>query len=311
MTARVRGFQSALMLAWSLALTSLTMVFGGVTLYPFRRGAGPIIYWLSVLGCTAIFALLKIYMFAATFLGVSLCVGLFAELELKGFRLLKAGTFAVLGSSMILGASFGLWTQVDPQGWYPKIQSEATKIAQQVGVFSKLPEGEPKTTEQSEALEMFESVLAQMPSAIVIMLMLVLMMTLLFEQPITKWMRLPKIPGRDLKQIHLPDFLVWALALALLFSFVDLKIGIGKQIAVNLLNVFVFLYFLQGMAVVSKAYEVFKVGVFWQILMNFIIIIQLFLFVVILGVSDYWINYRGRLVKFKLKQEGNNGRDDE
>jgi hypothetical protein len=68
-------------------------------------------------------------------------------------------------------------------------------------------------------------------------------------------------------------------------------------VGVNVLNVFVVLYFFQGMAIVFKAFDVFRVGALWRVLISFVLIFQLAILVAVVGVADYWLEIRNRLAR--------------
>ncbi len=67
------------------------------------------------------------------------------------------------------------------------------------------------------------------------------------------------------------------------------------MVAVNGLNVILVLYFFQGLAVVMRAFEVLRVTGYWKFVLLVIIIMQLFLCISVLGIIDYWANFRERI----------------
>ncbi len=70
-----------------------------------------------------------------------------------------------------------------------------------------------------------------------------------------------------------------------------------KIIGTIVLIVIVVLYFFQGMAVIFKAFDVFAVGPIWRLFIGFVLTFQLAIVVAVLGVADYWLDFRDRLTR--------------
>jgi hypothetical protein len=143
-----------------------------------------------------------------------------------------------------------------------------------------------------------ETLLMQAPSGVVIFFIVSLFVAVVLEDRMRLWMRLPAGQNHHLSWFRLPDAYVWPLIVALYFAFTRASWPAWpwlQPVSLNILNVLVVLYFFQGLAVIVKAFELLRVAAFWQILFFALILPQMVLFVSVLGLMDYWLNFRVRL----------------
>jgi uncharacterized protein YybS (DUF2232 family) len=113
------------------------------------------------------------------------------------------------------------------------------------------------------------------------------------------------LPGRrfdvssseELTLFRVPDPVLWFAMVAILGAFVKHGRPWLEVISLNALNVLAVLYFFQGLAVIASAFRVFKIGPFWQVLWYFVLVVQLFLMVSLLGFVDFWLEFRERLTR--------------
>lgn len=109
--------------------------------------------------------------------------------------------------------------------------------------------------------------------------------------------------GRERHNFHsllnfeLPDACVWLALFAIGGAQIQHNSELIKIVALNLLNVMICLYFLQGLAVMFSFFKTFRFGPVWQVLWLFVFVFQLFLFVAIIGFIDYWLDIRKRIYK--------------
>ncbi len=222
---------------------------------------------------------------ACTFAAVVLVVGLYTEIEAWGANRGAAALGSMVALVAAVGTGFGAWCRslkISPLTWISKwVEPMVVKMK-----------------EVYPALEVDVDVLvSQTPSALVIMGLLVLAIAVLSEQT---WLRFAD--SRVAATSKWTDFKVWdvgiyALMLALLAALTRHEIKLVSVIGVNALNVLVLLYFFQGMAIVFKAFDTFSVGVFWRVLVSFVLIFQLAILVAVVGVADYWLEIRNRLAR--------------
>ncbi|MBO9668271.1 MAG: DUF2232 domain-containing protein, partial [Bdellovibrio sp.] len=77
----------------------------------------------------------------------------------------------------------------------------------------------------------------------------------------------------------------------------------GKAIAilaVNIVNVALVLYFFQGLAVLEVLLNSMRAGTFTRVLVYIILVGQLVLILSIVGLIDYWLDFRGRIRRMSV-----------
>jgi hypothetical protein len=125
---------------------------------------------------------------------------------------------------------------------------------------------------------------------------------LIFERRVFSWLNLPreKVASQlKLLEYRLPDYFIWVAMTAFLLTMVSFG---GKAIAilaVNILNVAIVLYFFQGLAVLEVFLNSVKAGMFSRVLTYIILVGQLMFVLSIIGLVDYWVDFRGRLRRIK------------
>lgn len=158
------------------------------------------------------------------------------------------------------------------------------------------------------AVKLDPEILAQqIPSAVVIVLLLALGVGFIFERRVFSWLNLPRertASQLKLLEYRVPDYVIWVAMTAFLLTMVSFG---GKAIAilaVNIVNVAIVLYFFQGLAVLEVFLNSMRAGVFTRVLMYIILVGQLLLVLSIIGLIDYWVDFRGRIKK--MTTAGNN-----
>lgn len=283
--------RSTILMAWSLLLTALTLVLGGPALKILRNEQGKLAYWLCtlVVGCGLV--LLKWHFFACSFLSLALLIGIYSDLEEKKLEVLPAGFFSVLITTLAIGGALAMWIYRTGSGWLSVLETKTSDLFSQVQTMAGVT-FDPK------------ALLVQMPSAIVIILALSLFLAVVMDRK-----RVPK-PGRErLTAFRLPDFTVWIFILSLLAAFIHTDKTWIRAVGSNVFNVMLVVYFFQGLAVIFRTYEVLKVGLFWQVIMTALFVVQLFPAVSFIGLVDYWMDFRGRLNKSQKQTSQINSRE--
>ncbi len=224
------------------------------------------------------------------YLAVSVLIIIFNLSSSKGLSLFGSGCIAVGTLSFVFFALCAYFFQSSDLSWALIQNSMKEPIEQlvQAGVFK----------EGLKASELQLNVLAyQLPSLVIVMMMLVLFVTVIYEKSSLRWLRLSSHLRGRLSYFKLPEPMIWLLITSLAFGYIDFNNEIIKIIALNLLNISVVCYFFQGFAVLFNFFEVFRVGLFTKIIMILCFVIQLSLVTVVIGVLDYWFNFRGRFIK--------------
>jgi hypothetical protein len=220
---------------------------------------------------------------AVSFLAIAVVIGLFTEVESWGVGRGHAAIASICALVAGVGVGFGAWCRsmkISPATWL-------TKWVEPMVVKAK---------ELNPALDFSaESVVSQLPSGLVVLSLVALAIAILSERT---WLR--AIGSRRRSPRKWTDFKLWdasifVLMAVLLGAFTQHGVKAVTVASLNALNIMVVLYFFQGMAVVFKALEFFAVGPFWRMLIGFILTFLLALVVAMVGVADYWLEFRNRL----------------
>jgi hypothetical protein len=287
----VRGQNAAkflVLLTLSVALAALTYVFATIPMRVMRKTYGSGAFWAGQFLVTAGFIAGGLWTMGLAYLALAILVGTYSEIEEHG-----AGVFA--SSATAVFATLGL-AAVGAAFWIQKTQAHVMDVAKTQ--LAALAEQATKVNPQLQ-IDM-DALMAQLPSGVVIVLIVSLACALIWEKRAAMWMKLPsreEIFGQNLSAFRIPDFMVWVAIVCLLGAFMHGLPGWTEKLAINGLNIVIVLYFFQGIAVASQAFRVYKIGVFWQSLWFFIFTVQLFPLVSLIGFTDYWLEYRVRLVK--------------
>ncbi len=224
---------------------------------------------------------------AGAFLLVTLMMGAYAEVESHTNSIFTAGTVAVsiaVGAGTVALAGVQRFSKLNAVG---AIRVELEKF------ISQLQAVHPQTSANVDSL------MQQLPSAIIVLLVLALAAGLIWEKRASVWARLPWLEKTPpiLRTFSVPDVFVWITMAAVLGSFLQHGTPWVEVLSLNAINLVVVLYFFQGIAVITHLFEVFKVSPVWQAIWYVLIVVQLFLVVSIIGFADFWLDFRRRLTK--------------
>lgn len=272
----------------SILLSMLTVVLGAPLLRVLRKAYGPRAFWILGLLATGAAWLLNAQPLALFLGSIWMTLGAYMEMEQRGFGWWISGLLSVaLGS---LAAGLGLLGAFRKNGinTYAEVQKLAEQFSQRVQDMNPVVKLDPAILVQ------------QIPSAIVIVLVLALGLGLIFERRVFSWLNLPreKIASQlKLLEYRVPDYVIWVAMIAFLLTMVSFG---GKAIAilaVNIVNVVIVLYFFQGLAVLEVFLNSIRAGAFMRVLTYIILVGQLLLLLSIVGLIDYWVDFRGRIRK--------------
>jgi len=274
----------------TVLLSMMTVILGAPFLRVLRRTFGPLSYWILGLIVTVATWFFKAEPLSVLIGSVWVTSGVYLELETKGVGWWFAGLLSVLSGLCVSAATGFLALRTNGINTYAEVEKLMEQFAQRV------IEVNPNAVISPETL------LQQIPSAIVIVLLITLGVGLIFERRVFSWLNLPreKIASQlKLLEYRLPDYMVWVAMTAFLLTMVSFG---GKAIAilaVNVVNVAIVLYFFQGLAVLEVFLNSMKAGVFTRVLTYIILVGQLLLVLSILGLIDYWVDFRGRIRRIK------------
>lgn len=282
--------RSLILLIWSVLLTGLTGLFGLAPLRVVRYQMGALPFLLTSFGLSVLFLGMKLPGLSILFLIVSIVAAVMAEAERGGFSRSVTGAIGVIGGALATTLCANYWIKMIGSTWptvvKARIDEQITRI---VGANANLLNG--VTSE-----ELFK----QIPSVLAIGIIVMVAVGMILEGPVFQWAGIKPQNKTRLVNFRLPDATIWLGILSLLFSFVEMNMPIAQVAAQNFLNILAVLFFLQGLAVLCKYFEVFKVSNFWRTLWLVIFITQLFLVLSFIGFVDYWADFRS----FFLRKAG-------
>ena len=120
--------------------------------------------------------------------------------------------------------------------------------------------------------------------------------------------RLPKgehpftVTHQKLSKFQVPSWGIWVFVISLFLTFV--KIGLPKEfytLGVNLFNISIGIFFLQGFYVVQHWLQKYRIRTYYKILIWILIVFYFFITISLLGLFDYWVDFRKSKQKKKVK----------
>jgi hypothetical protein len=272
----------------SILLSMLTMVFGAPFLRVLRKAFGPRSFWILGLIVTGAAWLLNLQPFALIIGSVWMTLGAYTEFEQKGLGWWISGILGVLLGTLTEFVGIFIVFKQNGINTYAEVVALAEKFAQKVLEINPMAKIDP------------ELLIQQLPSTVVIILVVTLGVGLMFERRVFSWLNLPhEKTASQLKllEYRVPDYMVWVAMIAFLLTMVSFGGKATAILAVNIVNVCIVLYFFQGLAVLEVFLNSMKAGFFTRVLTYIILVGQLLLVLSIVGWVDYWVDFRRRIRK--------------
>lgn len=276
---------------WAVLMTALTYILGAASLRVLRQNLGRGKFW----GWTALIGLglwlAKAPMLAVAFLSLVILVGVFSEFEEMGCGLMLSSAFTLLFNSLLAAGGLAIWTYFTGPSWTQKLLEAVQKV------FAPLNQISP--TVQVNYFDL----MVQLPSIVLILWMGALYVSVLLEDRLSFTGKAvgpaPQVSATraQLGEFRLPDACVWVFIVSLLGAFGGFPFKAFEAVSVNVMNVCLVMFFFQGIAVVARLMNKLRMGWFWQMLFMILIVVQLFLFVSVVGLVDYWFDFRTRMAK--------------
>lgn len=277
---------------WGYLLTALTYFLGAGPLRAVRSQLGRAFYWGGVVVLSAFSVGFGIFgtgdgaffmlWLGGSFFTVAVLMGLFAEFEESGLSFDLSAAFSILVLSFLsLGVGGILFSQKGPQ-FFGRIRGALEQSLK--GANLEIP---------------VDQLLAQMPSVVIILWMLAIYCGVLLEGRIRMGVHKPTLFRSELFQFRAPGWVVWLFIACLLPSFGEVGPKWVQDVATNILNVSVAIFFFQGLGIIHQVLIFLRVGLFWQVFLVLFLVVQLFLFVSCIGLADYWLDLRLRLIKWR------------
>lgn len=268
----------------SVVLSTSSFLFGGITQLALWRSAGrtrflllngSIFLLLVLVGAPAVFGPFGI---------VALLIYLFAELEHRGQNMRRAAFVSILTLSFLTAGFFGVKVYRSGTGFQSAIQESVR------GDFNRAIQAFPDLKVDIEELVM------QAPSMFIIALISTLWMALILERRvrITFGDRVGIKRVTYLSDFRVPIIAVWPALASFVGGYILKGHPTARIASLNVFNIFVFIYFLQGIAVVATLFRVYRVRLLWQALTYIILFVQL-VPVSLFGFLDIWLDFRSRV----------------
>ena len=279
-------------------MTAFTYILGAVSLKVLRAKFGRAGYW----GIST-FLSLGLYLVGLKILGIAffslvVLIGVFSELEEMELHFKLSLFFTLVINSLVAGGAFAIWVYSTGPRWSQVVLTYLEDMTKKVAELNP----------QAQLQINFFEVMLVLPSVIVIMWIIAIYVAILLESRLVHEGNegAPANPSSGMRaqlaELRLPDMAIWAFIAGLLAALG----GIGHQgieaVGANVLNVCFVLFFFQGIAIVARLFEKLKLPGYWQMLFMALVIIYLFPFVSLLGLTDYWFDFRGRLAKRPKEQ---------
>ncbi len=279
-------FRSFFLALWAVFMTTLTIVLGAPPLRVLRLVMGRALFHVMVFGLCLVMFGLGLKSLSLLFLFIALLVSLYSEFLEFNLSPIWASMAAILFNSILGSFAFTLWTMRKGAGWFDFLLGELKTNLDQFP-FLKGGVGLP-----------LKDLLFQMPSLVIILMIVATAIMMIIEPRLREWSgKNSQWDSSFLKQFRLTDGFIWIIIAALLGSFTKIEIKWLQVFAANVLNICIVLYFFQGMAVFTSLFDRMKMTPFWRSLFSLILIFQLFILVAIVGLVDYWLDFRIRFQK--------------
>lgn len=287
-----RTFHSILFALLAVVTTAMFHVLGAPLLLALRRRLGRWGYWAFVLPFSGVLFAGRLQWLALVFANLSILMGVFEEFAEGGFGFSSSFFLALLIDALLSAGSFALWVVSVGSKWSQVLQdSIETSLKPVKELYPNLPIN-------------YAEIVSQLPSLVLIYGILALFISILAESRFNDGKR-PPMMRPQLEVFRAPDVCVWIFIGSLLGTFGGFHVHVVEILSVNAMNVCVGLFFIQGMMVLLKAFDALRMGTVWQTIFGTMIALQLFMFVSLVGLLDFWFGFRERLAKRaeRFKQE--------
>lgn len=273
----------------AMLMSILTVVLGTPFLRVIRNAYGSLTFWGLVLLFVGGTTLLKADWLSFVVGSVWLTTGISLELEKRRVSFLTNSILSLITGFIVAAA--GLLGVLKSLG--------VTDLTRATEYFREAvkPLVKGQVTQELD----YTALVMQVPSMLFIVLLLSLAIGFLMERRIRFWFRLTKqdyVYKLDFLKFRVSDGLIWVALFSLLFSVLggfDSKFKTLETVGSNLVNVFIVVYFFQGLAVLEHILIQVRAGVFLRTFSYFIFLGQLFLALSIVGFLDFWFDFREKI----------------
>jgi hypothetical protein len=290
-----------LVLASATVLTALFLFLGTPLLRVLRNVYGSWKYWISGVAVTALMltVLPSSVIYAFLFFSLWVTTGFYQELEEKG-----RGNFWTALLSVLIGSSLVI---VGPAVVAHALHLDLTALLKES--FDQILQQISPGKSLKELGISAEGIVGQLPSMLIVVHIMSLAFALMLDRKMAQvfGLRHEKIASEmKLLEFKVPDVLIWLTMFSFLFSFVNVGPAWTSVVSLNVFNVMMGIYFFQGLAVLEVCFLAFRIGSFFRFLIYLLVVGQLFFLLSLVGVVDYWVDFRRRLRKWRLNERSRN-----
>ncbi len=277
-----------------LTLTSVVMsVLFSFLGAPFLRAlsvtAKPKFFWTSGIVLTAALLAGGLTLASIYISAIWMTLGLYSEFEKRGVNWRTAALFSLTAAILFSSAYYSL----------------TIKYLDQQNILSELLTPLQQTVNKAFPDNPIEIVTLKsyVPGLFFAMLLSSLALGFMLEAKVNRLFSLRQVriaSALRWLEFRLPDLFIWTSLFAALFSLVPVGIPVLQKMSLNIVIVSVVAYFFQGLAVTEFLTRTFRFGPFSKMILYILIVLQLAPAIVLIGIIDYWADFRKRLRK-KLK----------
>ncbi len=291
-----------ILIVLAVVLSLTTVIFGPLPMRLVRRCYGRNLFWLGFIAASLGVAALVALPYGLLVLALAVAVGVYAEIEEHGGSVFTSGFTATLTAIGLSTVTVGVWALRTKAHVIEDIRTELVPVVDKIAEMN------------SSATVSVDSIIQQLPSGMVIGVILGLAISLIAEARMSRFMGVKPLstPVMVSEQLRLssyrvPDIFIWLSIVSLFGGFFRHGVEVAEIISINALNVLVICYFFQGLAIASRAFRVYKISAFWRNLWYVILVLQLFLLVSLVGFADFWLDFRERLARRPAQPKGFKG----
>lgn len=242
---------------------------------------------------------LAAFLFVAIVGAIAVGISEFSRLNFSVEKIIVLSLSAVLliSSAGILGVSAKY--KVNPVNHVTSFANDWVENFAKSQTFKRLGSSWDPAVEQitNNPKEVAKTLLQELPSSIVIGLLLIIVLNLFFlirvnPDNIVERLGLTRVYFQTWKSPEYLIFPVIGLGIFLLFD-----IPYVSKIALNLFKILMSIYFFQGLSIVYFFFERLKVTIFWRVIGYCVLALMLIPLVISLGFFDLWFDFRTKFTK--------------
>jgi hypothetical protein len=229
-----------------------------------------------------------------------LTVGVYQELEERGHANFWTACFSIALGSLVILMGPQIWSQVLGLNLVDGLKESFEAITKQLSNGKGL----------SDYGISADAIIGQIPSMVIVMEITALAFALMLDRrfAVLSGLRYERIASQmRLLEFRVPDYAIWIVMISFLFSFLKSTPPGVSVVALNVFNVMMGMYLFQGLAVLEMSFLAFRIGSFIRLLIYVFVVGQLFFLLSVVGVIDYWVDFRQRLKRWKLSERSQNG----